>query len=84
VRHTRDRIAGGKRSRDHRRRGDGFVCQFEDELVCAVDRLSDLNRAACRAEAERRFSPAAMADAYERVYADLCESIWVRELAVYA
>jgi glycosyltransferase involved in cell wall biosynthesis len=62
----------------------GFVCQFEDELVCAVDRLSDLNRAACRAEAERRFSPAAMADAYERVYADLCESIWVRELAVYA
>ena len=28
----------------------------------------ELDRSRCRAEVERRFSPAAMADAYERVY----------------
>jgi glycosyltransferase involved in cell wall biosynthesis len=62
----------------------GFVCHLEDELVRAVDCLSELNRAACRAEAERRFSPAAMADAYEQVYADVCESNLAPELVVYA
>jgi glycosyltransferase involved in cell wall biosynthesis len=46
----------------------GFVCDTEDELVTAVSRLGDLNRWTCRREAERRFSPAAMARAYERVY----------------
>jgi glycosyltransferase involved in cell wall biosynthesis len=46
----------------------GFTCHFEGELVTAVERLPELDRRRCRAEAERRFSPAAMADAYERVY----------------
>jgi hypothetical protein len=36
--------------------------------VAAAGRLHELDRAACRAAAERRFSVAAMADRYERVY----------------
>jgi glycosyltransferase involved in cell wall biosynthesis len=47
----------------------GFVRNTEDELVEALGRIAELDRTRCRAEAERRFSPAAMADAYERVYA---------------
>jgi glycosyltransferase involved in cell wall biosynthesis len=49
----------------------GFVCDDEDELVAAVGRLGEIDRARCRAEAERRFTPAAMADGYERAYAAL-------------
>jgi glycosyltransferase involved in cell wall biosynthesis len=62
----------------------GFVRHFEDELVHAVERVSELSRAACRAEAERRFSPAAMADAYEQVYLEPRGAIAAPELAVYA
>jgi glycosyltransferase involved in cell wall biosynthesis len=46
----------------------GFVCDTDDELVMAAGRLADLDRWTCRREVERRFSPAAMASAYERVY----------------
>jgi glycosyltransferase involved in cell wall biosynthesis len=46
----------------------GFVCAAEDELVAAVSRLGELDRARCRAEAERRFSAGAMAERYERVF----------------
>jgi hypothetical protein len=49
----------------------GFVCEDEDEMVDAVGRLGEIDRARCRAEAERRFSPAATADQYERVHAGL-------------
>jgi glycosyltransferase involved in cell wall biosynthesis len=49
----------------------GFVRDTEDELVEAVARVTELDRARCRREAERRFSPNAMADAYERVYRNL-------------
>jgi glycosyltransferase involved in cell wall biosynthesis len=54
--------------------GDGetaFIRDGEDELVAAARRIGELDRARCRAEAERRFSPAAMAEKYERVYANL-------------
>jgi glycosyltransferase involved in cell wall biosynthesis len=47
----------------------GFIRDTETELVEAVGRLGELRREHCRAEAEARFSPAVMADAYERVYA---------------
>jgi glycosyltransferase involved in cell wall biosynthesis len=50
----------------------GFICSSEAEMVAAVERLGEIDRAACRAEAERRFSPAAMATAYEQVYQRLC------------
>jgi glycosyltransferase involved in cell wall biosynthesis len=62
----------------------GFICHFEDEMVRAVERLPELDRALCRAEAERRYSPAAMADSYERVYADVLASASQPNLAMYA
>jgi glycosyltransferase involved in cell wall biosynthesis len=46
----------------------GFICDTEDELCVAASRLEQLDRWRCRHEAEQRFSPAAMARAYERVY----------------
>jgi glycosyltransferase involved in cell wall biosynthesis len=46
----------------------GFICSSEDEMAAAVGRLGEIDRGRCRAEAERRFSPTAMATAYERVY----------------
>ncbi len=49
----------------------GFICDDEDELVQAVGRIGEIDRARCRAEAERRFSPAAMAERYEQVYDQL-------------
>jgi glycosyltransferase involved in cell wall biosynthesis len=49
----------------------GFICDDEDDLVDAVQRLSKIDRAYCRRVAERRFSPAAMASAYEQVYSRL-------------
>jgi glycosyltransferase involved in cell wall biosynthesis len=57
----------------------GFICDLEDELVDAVARLDQIDRRQCRAEAERRFSPSAMAAAYERVYARLLEREQSRE-----
>jgi glycosyltransferase involved in cell wall biosynthesis len=52
----------------------GFVGHTEDDLVEAVNRISDVDRGRCRFEAARRFSPGAMADAYEQVYATLLQS----------
>jgi len=46
----------------------GFICSSEEEMVAAVGRLSEIDRGRCRAEAERRFSPEAMATAYESLY----------------
>jgi glycosyltransferase involved in cell wall biosynthesis len=42
----------------------GFLCDSEDEMVAAVGRLSEINRADCRAVAESRFSPEPMVDDY--------------------
>jgi len=49
----------------------GFICDDEDGLVDAVRHLPEIDRRRCRAEAERRFSPATMAAAYEQVYTRL-------------
>jgi glycosyltransferase involved in cell wall biosynthesis len=49
----------------------GFICSSEEEMVAAIGRLGEIDRARCRAEAERRFSPLAMARAYERLYESL-------------
>ncbi|HEX8968191.1 MAG TPA: glycosyltransferase family 4 protein [Chloroflexota bacterium] len=51
----------------------GFVCDTEDELVAAVERLDRIDRAACRQAAERRFSASALANRYERVYRRLLD-----------
>jgi glycosyltransferase involved in cell wall biosynthesis len=52
----------------------GFVCATLKELIEAVPRVRDLDRAACRRRVEEHFSPHAMADGYERVYASLAEA----------
>jgi glycosyltransferase involved in cell wall biosynthesis len=46
----------------------GFVCDTDDEMVQACHAAGGLSRPACRARAERYFSPAVMASGYERVY----------------
>lgn len=47
----------------------GFIVRDVDEMVKAVERLDEIDPEACRAHVEARFSPAAMTDGYERVYA---------------
>ena len=61
-------LRGGSVPEVVRDRVTGFICDTEDELVVAVGKLGGLDRWICRREAEQRFSPAAMARAYERVY----------------
>jgi glycosyltransferase involved in cell wall biosynthesis len=51
----------------------GFIGETEDDLVDAVARLETIDRWRCRLEAEQRFSPAAMASAYECVYEKLVQ-----------
>jgi glycosyltransferase involved in cell wall biosynthesis len=46
----------------------GFVCDTIEEMCAAVDRVPQIDRAACRAEGERRFSDDAIADQYEGLY----------------
>jgi glycosyltransferase involved in cell wall biosynthesis len=46
----------------------GFLCGSEDEMVAAVARLPELDRAACRASAEHRFGLDRMIADHERVY----------------
>jgi len=46
----------------------GFVCDTLDQMCAVVGRLAQIDRAACRAEAERRFSVRAVTDEYERLY----------------
>lgn len=48
----------------------GFVCQDLAGMIAAVERVRALDRAECRADAEARFSPRALVDAYERLYED--------------
>jgi glycosyltransferase involved in cell wall biosynthesis len=47
----------------------GFIGETDDELVALCQQVDRISRAACRAETMRRFSPAAMTDGYEQVYA---------------
>ncbi len=52
----------------------GFVVDSIDEAVNAVEKLAALSPSACRANAESRFSAAAMARGYETVYESLRKS----------
>jgi glycosyltransferase involved in cell wall biosynthesis len=49
----------------------GLLCDTIDEMVSCVDRLPSIDRAACREDAERRFSNEAVVAAYERLYEEL-------------
>jgi glycosyltransferase involved in cell wall biosynthesis len=50
----------------------GVVCDDDEDLVRALERVDDFDRAACRSIAERRFSVERMADGYESIYRRLC------------
>ena len=52
----------------------GLVCDSFTEFIAAVPNAAKIDRAACRRYAEERFSAAAMAEGYERVYARLSPS----------
>jgi glycosyltransferase involved in cell wall biosynthesis len=54
---------------DHGR--TGFLCDTPEEMALLVGRLPEIDRATCRAEAERRFSDDAVVEAYLGVYRDL-------------
>ena len=49
----------------------GWIVDTEDEMVAALDRLGELDRTRCRAEAEKHFSSQVMAEAYEAIYLGL-------------
>ena len=51
---------------DHRR--TGYLCCDEEEFVDAINHVSEIDRAACRSAAERRFSLQRMAHDYEQLY----------------
>lgn len=61
----------------------GFVCESLSELIAAIPRVRDLDRHACRARAERLFSPRAMADGYERAYATVLAETQAKGGAAY-
>jgi glycosyltransferase involved in cell wall biosynthesis len=52
----------------------GYLCHDEDEMTAVVARVHQIDRAQCRAAAERRFSLARMAADYERLYRAILES----------
>lgn len=49
----------------------GFICDDVEQAVHAVDRLSELSRATCRHELERRFTAGRMAEDYLSAYRHL-------------
>lgn len=56
---------------DHGR--TGFLCDTAEEMAALVARLPEIDRAAVRAEAERRFSDTAVVGAYEALYERLAD-----------
>ena len=51
----------------------GFLCENIDEFVSAIDKVTDLDRYACRQHVENRFSLQKMTDSYEAVYRKILE-----------
>ena len=51
----------------------GFLCRDEEEMVTAITRVTEIDRAACRASAEQRFSLQRMAADYEALYRQLVD-----------
>lgn len=52
----------------------GFLCRDDEQMVAAIGRLSSIDRAACRAAAEERFSLPRMARDYADLYARIIAS----------
>ena len=53
----------------------GVVCDTVHDMVEAVARVGGIDRRACRAHVEQRFSPAVMASGYERLYSRLLDEV---------
>jgi glycosyltransferase involved in cell wall biosynthesis len=51
----------------------GFVCDDLRQMIAAVGQLVTIDRARCRAEAEKRFTDRVIASAYEALYQELAE-----------
>jgi glycosyltransferase involved in cell wall biosynthesis len=51
----------------------GFLVNSTAEAVSALERIGEINRAACRQRVQERFSIQTMVEAYERVYAAIFE-----------
>jgi glycosyltransferase involved in cell wall biosynthesis len=51
----------------------GFLCQDEEEMISALDRVGELERRQCRETAERRFSLQRMARDHEQLYRRVLE-----------
>lgn len=49
----------------------GFVCDDDESLLAAIGRIDEIDRRACRAAVETRFSAARMARDYECIYRHL-------------
>jgi glycosyltransferase involved in cell wall biosynthesis len=60
----------------------GFIGETDDELVRLCKELDAIDRRVCRREAERRFSPAAMASGYEALYRTLVPEVDALDLAL--
>jgi glycosyltransferase involved in cell wall biosynthesis len=52
---------------------NGFLCDTVEEMVAAVHRIDELDRAACRRTCEERFSPRVIVDRYLDIYRTLLE-----------
>jgi glycosyltransferase involved in cell wall biosynthesis len=59
----------------------GFICDSNEEMALAIERVHELDRARCRAVVEERFSASSMADGYEAMYRRLINRRPVEELA---
>ncbi len=49
----------------------GFLVNSFDEAVAAIDRIGEIDRAACRRAVEQRFTVERMADRYLNLYRQL-------------
>jgi len=51
----------------------GFLVNSVDEAVRALERIREIDRAACRRRVQQCFSIETMVEAYERVYSTIFE-----------
>ena len=51
----------------------GFICDNEDDMVDAIRRIDEIDRARCRQIAQERFSVARMAGEYAAIYSELVD-----------
>jgi glycosyltransferase involved in cell wall biosynthesis len=62
----------------------GLLADDEAGMVAALGRIGDIEPAACRADAVRRFAPEVMARAYERLYAEVVARAGARRVPAAA